>query len=258
MNTIVENVLDNLAPTPSGVYDRKERRFFVASDQTLRCQILQLDDNTKGLRGEVINVSTNGIQVKTSKSLKDDEQLVLKLSIPDYSNDITVQCNVRWEALTPDKHYYLGCIFDEPIDPRILTHLASLGMLERRSDDRKVTNVDAFAQQQLSDPSEIQIIEYSKGGLSFSSTSAMDLDSRIKITFPDSDEMVIVTPAWQIEKLNEYKIGCSFNNNHSYRVIGEKVATRGESSFLSRSKTNWLRLGVFTIVVWGVFKLCGF
>lgn len=255
---IVENTLPTIRPDASSVFDRREPRFFVAPDQRLACELRLPDDESTDLRGHVVNISTHGVQVKTESTLSEGQFFVLKLSIPDYSNDVELSGEVRSAALTSDRCYYLGCCFHEAVDDRLLTHLASLGMLERRVDDRVETRIDATVQQPLSDSKSVQIVEFSKGGLSFTSSAPTDLENRVKITFSDTGESIILTPIWQLEKLGEYRTGCAFNNNHNYSLVSKRVASNEAQSLLSRRRIPWMVVSIFVVAAWAVFKVLGF
>lgn len=210
---------------------RRERRYTTSAEKLLRCEAAVEEG---GLRmGHVIDLSSAGIRLLCDGQFRVGEQIHVQL-YSDRSHGL-YRGTVRRVEPWVDARTVLGCSLENKIPDSVLEELASEGIVNRRSDDRFRLSQQASISWQLSSCDvDVELTDYSYGGLRFESEIEVPLDTSVRLTIELPDEEVVLNgrTLWRTESENGYTAGIAFTEREAPATVEKIVqgADRSKSS----------------------------
>lgn len=190
---------------------RKERRYSASSDRLLHCETAVEEG---GLRlGHVVDLSSTGVRL-LCEGLFQVGQTIRTQLLTDRSHGIYCGTVRRVEPWV-DGQSIVGCSLEDAVPQSILEELAAEGIVNRRSDDRYTVDRKAAVAWQLNTGEvEVQIKDYSSGGLRVESSLPIPADARLRIRIELSDEELVLTgkSVWQQESADRFMAGIAFTH----------------------------------------------
>lgn len=185
------------------------------------------------LEGHIVDISTNGIKIRSTASLSFHEQLVLEVLRTDGEPPICVAAEVHWTQ--PDSNretWSSGCIIDEQFPDDYISFMARHGILERRHGVREMVHEPAVSRWESS-TEEIPIVvcNVSTTGLGFISSRPIEVGRRVQIVLDDSgrlnhEDKFTVRAVRQTETEDGFFVGCKVLRGSTHRLLGEVISAR--------------------------------
>jgi hypothetical protein len=149
--------------------------------------------------------------------------------LTDASRPLIISGQVCWNTPARGGQTYLGCSIEPAIPQVLLEHLASSGILERRTDQRQETSITLPAQWEC-DPNEVaaSILNISEGGMCLLISEMRSVGDRIRLTLDDGNQKlryIRATVCWQIDTDDGHVLGCVLDDQAAYLRL-KHVANR--------------------------------
>jgi len=208
---------------------RKQRRFKTNEAQVLRCTVdvgeHVAEDVAEGEmnEGTVVDLSNSGMRLLCSGTFRVGQTIHIALNT-DFPIERFAGV-VRYVEPWTGGQTILGCSLDEGIDDVVLHSLADQGFLNRRSDPRvEVTYPAKMFWPLHPDRVDIELRDYSSGGLMIHSDVSIPEDKRLRVCLDsDSDDDLCVETRLQWKNLSDKGClaGLAFVHHDSPQRVAE-------------------------------------
>ena len=193
--------------------NRKQRRFKTNEAQALACCIEV--DGQDGSSGTVIDLSNSGMRLLCSEQCRVGQSICVTM---DTDLPTTMfHGEVRYVEPWVGGQTILGCSLTESIGDAVLHKLADEGFLNRRSDPRiEVTHSAQMFWPLHPDRVDIELRDYSNGGLMIHTDVAIPDDKRLRVCISgddDNDLCVETKLQWKRVSGNGCLAGLAFVHN---------------------------------------------
>ncbi|MDB4749514.1 PilZ domain-containing protein [Rubripirellula sp.] len=165
--------------------NRKQRRFKTNEAQALACRI-EVDGN-EASSGTVIDLSNSGMRLLGGGQYRVGQEIRVAMDI-DLPTDV-FHAEVRYVEPWVGGQTILGCSLTESIGDAVLHKLADQGFLNRRSDPRiEVIHPAKMFWPLHPDRVDIEVRDYSNGGLMIHTEVAIPDDKRLRVCIDGVDD----------------------------------------------------------------------
>lgn len=211
------------------ICSRRERRYKTSNEKLLRCETA-VEGNEMRL-GHVVDVSSMGIRLLCDGLFQAGQTIHTQL-LTDRSHGI-YRGTVRRVEPWVDGQAILGCSLEDTIPESILDELAAEGIVNRRSDDRYTVDRKAAVSWQLNTGEvEVEIKDFSCGGLRVESSRPIPAETALRIRIELSDEELLLDgkSVWQRESTDKHTAGISFTHPDAPARISKLSQQQSDSS----------------------------
>lgn len=236
---------------------RKHQRFEVSADSQEKLTAeLRTDDQSPAITGTVSDISLSGTKLVADKPLPAQTTVDVTLSAGDVS--LALQGVVRWMTPKDEGEWYIGCRFDELLDPEFVGELASLGIVERRRYARTDARLRAMVRRELDSQQThpVEIVDYSEGGFCIRSEQKFPRGDRLMVEVPlgdDESRQILARSQWYAA----CHTGCAFlkaNGVTTLREAAHHQTPIRPRTFRRRFATA---LGITVILAWSALVHTG-
>lgn len=267
-------------PDPNPTRDRsnstrKERRYKTSEEHVLRCHTScdDVSDENWGVatgkkiaarastqdsisHGTVVDLSTSGIRLLSQGAFKAGQKIRTEL-LTDRSHGIYRGVVRRVEPWVGGQSI-LGCSLEDPIADSVLQDLANEGVVNRRADGRIRLSQAAKIRWQLNaEETEVQIRDYSKGGMKIE--SPVDLPEGVSLRIEIESESfeplsVHASLVWKHAREQGCVAGVAFTNRDAPLQVANALGISDDGSLTSKSKSgarSWLRRATMAAMAFG-------
>ena len=204
--------------------NRKQRRFKTNEAQALACCIEV--EGAEEQPGTVVDLSNSGMRLLCSGQYRVGQRIQVKMDT-DLPTDV-FQGEIRYVEPWVGGQTILGCRLTENIGDAVLHKLADQGFLNRRSDPRiEVTHPAKMFWPLHPDRVDIELRDYSNGGLMIHTDVVIPDDKRLRVCINDDDENDLCVETklqWKRVSENGCLAGLAFVHNDApqrvARVLG--------------------------------------
>ncbi|MDE0864978.1 MAG: PilZ domain-containing protein [Rubripirellula sp.] len=221
---------------PSG--KRKQRRYKTNQAQALRCEAEV--DSGQVTAGTVVDLSNSGMRLLCSGQFHVGEKIKISLEA-NSPTDMFIGV-IKYVEPWVGGQTILGCNLDGGIDDSVLHKLADQGFLNRRSDPRiEVTHPATMFWPLHSDRVDIELRDYSNGGLMIHSEVSIPDDKRLRVCIDgeeDSDLCVETKLQWKRVSDKGYVAGLAFVHNDAPQRVAKVLGLMSKKNPNEGRKTS--------------------
>jgi len=219
---------------------RRDPRYEIVHGRSVEVLVQRKSDKTdETIRGELRNLSSGGAQLLLPIYPKFSEEIGLRIHIPESNVEIDVTAEVCWIRPAEENQCLIGCSFATKVSESLLEHMAILGIINRRRDQRCVTSVLGTARWELGgDSFPVRITDYSKGGFCMTSGHPSTVGGAVTVELDAADDSVPPISGkvcWQDERDGEYVLGCSLKRAQDVELLRRFCGVSGEDG-----QTKWV------------------
>lgn len=222
---------------------RRDPRYRIKDNAELKVTIERRDGSSCSINAELLDLSVRGAKFKAKEAVAVEDVVCLKIEIDRPKRIIAVSGRIRWVTPIAGDDWWLGCVFDVPIEFSILHELAVSGILERRRHRRDRISVRTTAKWELnSTRTEVCILDYSPGGgFCMLSQSEGKPGDRVLLRFESKEGrevLVCGTARWQVESEEGYVIGCEFLHTRNAAMLSELIESNSLTPPIKRNRNR--------------------
>jgi len=204
--------------------------------------IIQREGKDEPIDALLVDVSSNGIQLRVSVGLKFEESVAVHIVAKEMEFDVAGV--VRWLRPADKESWYVGCRIQPAFSEEALSHLASMGCIERRGSAREAIRLTATVCGELEHNQQAAIVHnLSADGLGLATPEPRTVGQQIIVHVPALDGATISFPArvqWQLQAPDGYICGCSSTDREFYGRLCELIEVKSMASgFRDPPGLNW-------------------
>lgn len=240
--------------------NRQSERYAIGSEVQLRAVIFRTG-SLDPIEVELADVSSNGIRLRVPVCLQFEEPITVHIFTQETDYDLELSALVKWLRPTEQDDWFVGCRVMPAFSEEALSHLASLGCVERRGGPRREVQLSATVWGEAEKTKKLVTLHnLSEDGFGMLAPEPCVVPQRITVRLQNSDDKtmdVIAQVEWQIKASEGYLCGCSFANAQSYSRLYELIETDSDGVELpkperdkpSRKESLWVALAVMVVFV---------
>jgi len=218
--------------------NRKQRRFKTNEAQALACCIEV--DGVGGNTGTVIDLSNSGARLLCGGQYRVGQSIQVTMDT-DLPTDV-FHGEVRYVEPWVGGQTILGCSLNESIGDAVLHKLADQGFLNRRSDPRiEVVHPAKMFWPLHPDRVDIELRDYSNGGLMIHTDVAIPDDKRLRVIIDgdDDDDLCVETKLqWKRVSGNGCLAGLAFVHNDAPQRVARVLGLTNQDDKTSDAKKS--------------------
>lgn len=238
----------------------REPRYRLDSDIALNV-ILQREKTEETHDALLMDISNNGIGLRTAACLQFEETIAVRVHAPEVDFEFGMVGQVSWIKLASDDHWNVGCHIQPPISEETLNQLANLGCIDRRCKPRSQIRLPAVVATELQGSRTAATIHsISEIGFGFLTSEPCAVRQKIMVDVESATGKTIDIVArveWEVKAGDTYKYGCSFLSPSGYDglrgLIEVELATSEPDDTMPVAKVRqgsvWVTLAAFIVFV---------
>lgn len=204
---------------------RKEKRYKTSDDSRLSCRT-SIDEpgQDRIWEGTTVDISTSGIRLLTEGNFQVGQPIWTEL-MTRRSHGV-YRATIRRIEPWLGGQFILGCSLRDSIPQEVLQELANEGIINRRNDGRFCISHAAKVSWPLNpDELDVQLRDYSSGGLKLESADQIPADARVRLRFQAGGEEVIVEAksVWCRQTEHGWVTGVALTDREAPNVVAEKL-----------------------------------
>ena len=199
----------------------------------------------RSVSAQLLDISRNGVKLSVPICLPFEEEVDMRIEIPDLALNLEISATVRWVRPAGDVTWLLGCVFNRELSDRGIAKLTSGMCLDRRRSLRREIMLKATVHWELqSDGTSVVLQNLSAGGFCMTASNAGEVGQRLLLHLEKADGHDATVQAqieWRLKVNKGYLVGCSFLNSYSYASLRDAVEeTQQKQDGNSQSTEYWL------------------
>ena len=231
----------------------RESRYRPISDITMNV-ILQREKTTETYDALLIDISNNGIGLRTAAGLLFEETIAVRILAPEVDFEFGMVGQVRWIKPASDDHWNVGCHIQPPISEETLNQLANLFCIDRRCKPRIQVRHPAVVVSELKESqTAVTIHNISEGGFEFFTSEPCVVGQKILVKVESATGETIDIAArvvWEVKAGDTYSYGCSFLSPSGYDWLRGLIDVESTTSVAkARQESVWVALAALTVFV---------
>ena len=234
-------------------FQARESRYRLISDIAMNV-ILQREKTTETHDALLIDISNNGIQLRTAAYLLFEETIAVRILAPEVDFEFGMVGQVRWIKPASDDHWNVGCHIQPPISEETLNQLASLSCIDRRCKPRIQVRHPAVVATELEESqTAVTIHNISEGGFEFFASEPCAVGQKIMVEVESATGETIDIAArvvWEVKAGDTYRYGCSFLSPSDYDWLRGLIEVESTTSVAkARQESVWVALAALIVFV---------
>ena len=231
----------------------RESRYRPISDITMNV-ILQRGKTTETYDALLIDISNNGIGLRTAAGLLFEETIAVRILAPEVDFEFGMVGQVRWIKPASDDHWNVGCHIQPPISEETLNQLANLFCIDRRCKPRIQVRHPAVVVTELKESqTAVTIRNISEGGFEFFASEPCAVGQKIMVEVESATGETIDIAArvvWEVKAGDTYRYGCSFLSPSGYDWLRGLIEVESTTSVAkARQESFWVALAALIVFV---------
>jgi len=234
-------------------FQARESRYRAISDIAMNV-ILQREKTTETHDALLIDISNNGIELRTAACLVFEETIAVRILAPEVDFEFGMVGQVRWIKPASDDHWNVGCHIQPPISEETLNQLANLFYIDRRCKPRIQVRHPAVVVTELEkSQTAVTIRNISEGGFEFFTSEPCAVGQKIMVEVESATGETIDIAArvvWEVKAGDTYRYGCSFLSPSGYDWLRGLIEVEPTTSVAkARQESVWVALAAFIVFV---------
>ncbi len=231
----------------------RESRYRPINDITMNV-ILQRGKTTETYDALLIDISNNGIGLRTAAGLLFEETIAVRILAPEVDFEFGMVGQVRWIKPASDDHWNVGCHIQPPISEETLNQLANLFCIDRRCKPRIQVRHPAVVVTVLEESqTAVTIHNISEGGFEFFTSEPCAVGQKIMVEVESATGETIDIAArlvWEVKAGDTYSYGCSFLSPSGYDWLRGLIEVESTTSVAkARKESVWVALAALIVFV---------
>ncbi len=213
---------------------RRDPRFSMQRNESIDAELLVSNASESRIPGRVVDISRRGAKFEFDGTLPSDDSALLRLKCEKVNWEVEIPGTIHWKHPNRSDGWWVGCSFQKAVQPVALERLASAGIIDRRSEDRRTINTDVQVKLELrEDQQGARLVDISHGGFKLWLPRAVNAGERIVLTcFNDlkTDFKSVGRTCWTKSTGDGFFVGCSFVHRDGYQNLMQAMGLQTEAS----------------------------
>ncbi|EMI57019.1 PilZ domain-containing protein [Rhodopirellula sallentina] len=215
-------------PSPGPAQNRNGDRFHARNTANLTAELLVLhEDDVIRHPCQMADISVGGCAVRVSLD-RPEEITVAVLRMQDTSGEVDIEVAGRlcWNQQTSVGSNTFGFQFRRLMDPNLIDHMVSAGLVTRRQETRIQLGTPIQVRRAHGKPvlSQATLEDFSTTGVRIHADKELDVAERLLLT-TSSGASGSVSVKWIKPCGDQFECGCIFQNLNSARAINDALAS---------------------------------